>query len=81
MTSSIGTKIGTGLGSAIVGWGLALSQFNAQAVVQSKMAISGITFMFSGLGAILAIIIAILISFWKIEAAIENIDAKQEEEI
>ena len=68
MTSSIGTKVGTGIGSAAVGWGLAMIGYNGAAETQSAATQSGIVFLTAGIPAILAVILLILVFFWKLDS-------------
>lgn len=67
MTSSIGTKIGTGIGSAAVGWGLALIGYNNAAETQSAATQSGIVFLTAGIPVILAAMLLILVFFWNLD--------------
>lgn len=41
-STSFGTKVGSGLGSAIVGWGLAFAAYNGKVTVQTASTIAGI---------------------------------------
>ncbi len=68
MTSSIGTKVGTGIGSAAVGWGLAMIGYNGAAETQSAATQSGIVFLTAGIPAILAVVLLILVFFWKLDS-------------
>ena len=45
--SSLGCKVGTGLGSAFLGWGLAIGGYNAAVEVQSESALHAINMIFS----------------------------------
>ena len=47
-TYSIGIKVGTGIGSAVVGWGLTLIGFNSAQEIQSVFTQNGIIFINSG---------------------------------
>ena len=67
MTSSIGTKIGTGIGSAAVGWGLALIGYNNAAETQTAATQSGIVFLTAGIPVILAAMLLILVFFWNLD--------------
>ena len=66
MASSVGTKIGSGLGGAAVGWGLALIGYVGTAEVQAE----GVTFGIVGINAlipvIMAVIILICLKFWRL---------------
>ena len=51
-TTSIGTKIGSGLGTAIVGWVLALGNYNATLEIQAGSTLTSMT-MLLGVGSII----------------------------
>ena len=68
MTSSIGTKVGTGIGYAAVGWGLSMIGYNGAAETQSAATQSGIVFLTAGIPAILAVVLLILVFFWKLDS-------------
>ena len=61
--SSFGTKMGTGVGSAILGWGLALGGFDETLAVQSDITIQAINVLFSGIPAVCAVI-SIIVALW-----------------
>ena len=67
MVSSVGNKIGTGLGSAAIGWGLAWTGYNAGLDVQSQATQGGITFLMAGLPAIIAGIQVVEFALWDME--------------
>ena len=67
MTSSVGIKIGTGIGSAAVGWGLALSGYNASAGIQSVATQRGIVAMTTIAPMILGILVIVIMLFWNID--------------
>lgn len=67
--SSIGVKLGGGIGSAIVGWLLELGGFDGQAEVQTAGAIKMIFSMYAVTPLVLGIVMAILIYFLKVEKA------------
>ena len=67
MVSSVGNKIGTGLGSAAIGWGLAWTGYNAGLEVQSQTTQGGITFLMAGLPAIIAGIQVVVFALWDME--------------
>ena len=57
--TSFGMKVGTGLGSAIVGWGLALGDYNPDLSVQSDYTLmfeSGVFFLLPIVGFVVALI-------------------------
>ena len=43
--SSIGSKVGVGLGSAILGWGLAAGKYNGALITQPQSALNAETFL------------------------------------
>ncbi|GAA0076081.1 MFS transporter [Clostridium sp. CTA-5] len=64
---NFGLKIGMGLGTAIVGWLLAFSNYNGEAIVQPDTAISAINILFTWLPMILAGIQIVLLKFYKLD--------------
>lgn len=67
--SSIGVKLGGGIGSAVVGWLLALGGFNGTAEVQSAGAVNMIFFMYAVLPIIMGVAMAVLVYLLKVEKA------------
>lgn len=67
MTSSVGTKVGTGIGSALVGWGLAAIGYNANLSVQGASTMNGIVFFTAGLPAILGVVMFVLALVWNLD--------------
>ena len=67
MASSIGTKIGAGLGSAAVGWGLALINYGASLEVQTAATQRGIVGLTCILPMILGVLIMVIMLFWKVD--------------
>lgn len=65
--NGIGQKIGTGLGSAFLGWGLAIGSFNENVEIQSDSAVRAIIFIMLVLPAITFTISLVLVSFWDLE--------------
>ena len=74
--SSIGVKLGGGIGSAVVGWLLAWGGFNGQAAVQSASAVNTIFFMYAVTPVVFGLIMAVLIYFLKVEDANREWDKK-----
>lgn len=77
--ASTGTKVGGGLGAALVGWSLSYYGFNAESVVQSDSILSSIEAMYIWIPAIGVILFGFLLSFnntdrdhEKIKAALAN---------
>lgn len=67
--SSLGVKVGGGIGSAIAGLLLAVGGFNGMAAVQTAGAISMITFMYIFIPFICVIALTILLFMLKVEKA------------
>lgn len=68
--TSLGVKIGGGLGTAIAGWMLALSGFvNGDTAIQPDSCISMMYFMYLWLPFIMDLIITIILSFMNVEEA------------
>lgn len=67
--SSIGVKLGGGIGSAVVGWLLAWGGFDGKAAVQSASAVNVIFFMYAVIPVIFGLIMAVLIYLLKVEDA------------
>lgn len=78
--SSIGVKLGGGIGSAIVGILLEIGRFDGMAAVQAGSAIQMIFFMYAILPVIINVGITILLKCLKVEKANEqwDLDHKQE---
>ena len=74
--SSIGVKLGGGIGSAVVGWLLAAGGFDGQAAVQSASAVNMIFFMYAVLPLAFGVVMAILVYLMKVEKANKEWDAK-----
>lgn len=74
--SSIGVKLGGGIGSAVVGWLLALGGFDGTAAVQSAGAVNMIFFMYAVLPIVMGIVMAILVYLLKVEKANKEWDAQ-----
>lgn len=79
--SSIGVKLGGGIGSAIVGILLELGRFDGMAAVQEDSAVKMIFFMYAVLPVIINIGIAILIKFLKVESANKEWDQDHRQEM
>ena len=65
--NSFGIKVGTGFGTAMVGWLLALGNYDASLAVQPQSSINAMIFLQIGLPLILGLILAVLLIFWDIE--------------
>lgn len=81
--SSVGIKVGTGLGSAFLGWGLAIGGYNAALEVQSQSALNAINMIFSGIPALCATAAFVLTFFFTIEKYTDEVQKalKEKEEL
>lgn len=75
--TSIGNKLGSGLGSAAIGWLLAAAGYNGLLDVQPASAISMITFVYAVLPAIMFVVIGILCYIMKIEKPLSDLREAQ----
>lgn len=66
---SMGTKIGAGVGTALMGWLLELGGYVANAPTQPRSAGNMLIFMYAVLPSIMHIVITIMFSFLKVEKA------------
>lgn len=77
--TSLGVKIGGGLGTAIAGWMLDLSGFiNGDMAVQPESCINMMCFMYLWLPFILDLIITVILSFMNVEDANRRLQEKDE---
>ncbi len=74
--SSVGIKLGGGLGTAIAGWLLAFGGFVGTAEVQTAGALNMIKFCYGGLPLILAVITVIALSGMKVDQDNEKLEAE-----
>lgn len=74
--TSFGMKVGNGLGSALSGWLLAASHYDATAAVQSASCTNMLSFMFAGIPLIITVIIVVL--YYKLDVEKVNQKLKQE---
>ncbi|NFQ68370.1 glycoside-pentoside-hexuronide (GPH):cation symporter [Clostridium sporogenes] len=70
---NFGLKIGIGLGTAIVGWLLAFSNYNGSSTIQADTAINAINILFIWLPMILSGVQIILLKFYKLDKIYANI--------
>lgn len=70
--ASVGTKIGTGLGTAICGWLLDAAAFDGTAAVQSAQANTTIVFLYLTLPAILSALTIVLRAAMDVDAKVEK---------
>ena len=67
MTSSVGTKLGSGIGSAFVGWMLSLGGYNADLAQQGADALFSMNLMANAVPAVSALIIVVCLLFWDMD--------------
>ena len=65
--SSFGTKIGTGLGAAVLGWSLAWGQYDGSLAIQPQSAINAMIGVQIVLPLVVYILAFILLLFWNLE--------------
>lgn len=70
VVSSIGLKLGTGIGAALTGWLLAWGQFDAAAAVQSESALTSIIINNVAVPGIVMILGAVILVFWRPKEAL-----------
>ena len=75
--TSFGMKVGGGLGSAISGWLLAASHFDAAALVQPVECSNMLTFMFAGIPLIITAIIIFI--YYKMDVEKVNRQLREEQ--
>lgn len=78
--SSLGVKVGGGIGTAAVGWLLALGGFDGTAAVQTAGAISMTFHLYVTLPLIIGVIITVLLAFLDVEKANKAWDAAHQKE-
>ena len=76
--TSMGLKVGSGLGTAIVGWLLNFGGFNGQLKVQSQSCINMLHFMYLWLPMIINILVALLLTQLNVEKANEKLRIQKE---
>jgi GPH family glycoside/pentoside/hexuronide:cation symporter len=65
--NSFGTKVGSGFGAALLGWGLALGHYQPSAVVQPASALNAMIFLTIGMPIILNSISFVLMTLWNMD--------------
>ena len=68
--SSIGSKVGTGLGSAILGWGLAAGGYDGALATQAQSALNAETFLLFIVPTIASAVCFLCMWFWDIDKKI-----------
>ena len=75
---SVGVKLGTGLGGAVVAWALAVGHYDANLAVQPASATTAMIVTLCVIPAVLYIIGAVLMSYWDLEKYQDEIQAFME---
>ncbi len=75
--SSIGSKLGTGLGSAILGWGLAAGGYDGSLTTQAQSSLNAETFLLFIVPAIASIVCFACMWFWDIDRKIAEMKKAQ----
>ena len=78
---SIGLKLGTGLGAALVGWMLAFGQYNGALEAQGTKAISSMISLVTIIPAIIYIIAIVVLCFWDIEKYQHEVQAFMDKQL
>lgn len=73
MTSSVGTKLGSGFGSAIIGWGLAIGGYDATLAQQSAGALFSMNFMENAIPAICIAVAVVCLILWDMDKKKEKL--------
>ncbi|MFU0826222.1 MAG: hypothetical protein ACFWTJ_01625 [Lachnoclostridium sp.] len=73
--TSVGMKVGIGLGSAVLSWILAFGGYDGTAATQTASAVASIKFSYGYLGAICAVVCLVLILLINIDKNIKEIQS------
>ena len=65
--ASMGIKVGTGLGSALIGWGLAASGYVGGQATQSAESVTMISNLFIWVPTLVSVLMAVLLYFFKLD--------------
>jgi GPH family glycoside/pentoside/hexuronide:cation symporter len=76
--ASFGTKLGTGLGSVVLGFGLTIGGYDALAPVQPQSAINAIIIVMIGIPAILCSVCLVVVGLWDLEKIKPEVDSYME---
>jgi GPH family glycoside/pentoside/hexuronide:cation symporter len=71
--TSFGMKVGTGLGSAAVGWGLAIGGYNGELATQAGSALTAITALYTWIPLILVIIGIVVLAMCNLDKMLPTI--------
>ncbi|MDR2751330.1 MAG: glycoside-pentoside-hexuronide (GPH):cation symporter [Clostridiales bacterium] len=72
--SSMGMKLGSGIGSAICGWLLALSGYNGLVEIQTAGAINMIRFMYLAIPAAASVLVVIIVASLNVQKAVKELE-------
>ncbi len=72
-SASVGTKLGMGLGSAVIGWLLAWGRYVGTAEVQPESALRAMQVLFIWVPFALSIASIAILSFWKLDSVLPEI--------
>lgn len=72
--TSFGMKVGTGLGSAIVGWGLAIGNYNGTLAVQAAETLSAIKVIYLGIPLVAGVLSLIFLGMSNIDKVYPQIE-------
>lgn len=70
--NSVGVKVGMGLASAFLGWGLAIGQYNGALDVQPASVATAETALIYGLPILMCIICIVAMAFWDIQKVLHQ---------
>lgn len=73
---SFGMKVGTGLGSAIVGWALAFGNYDGQALTQPQGAVNSIIALYSYIPLVFIVVSLVVMYFTNVDKEIEKLKNK-----
>lgn len=73
--NSIGSKLGTGIGAAILGWGLKFGGYNGAAAVQNQSTLTMIILLAIGLPVIVTLTAFVVMLFWNLEKYSGEVEA------
>lgn len=65
--SSFGMKVGSGVGSAVLGWVLTIGGYNATAAIQSPSAVTAINTLYSYIPMVCMLLCAVFMYFYKLD--------------
>ena len=76
--STVGTKVGVGIGSAMIGWILALGKFDGMAAVQGDAAVTSIIFLAAVIPAIAVAVTTVGLFLWDLNKKMPEAQAEAE---